>query len=241
MPHSHRQRPVEFIGTTYPHLVNGDTFISTLHTSRMRIANIHGGQFPLIFDAFIRVKDSENPRDNRDTSSSQFMAAMSKEKDLIVRYLLDLSIHPPDARGLWTTVKLETISTSILPGPQTMFTNEQNPTGFFVPEPFFASLAEASKGGGNIETFLTTATFITQFIYSPDYPGMGDNLGLTKPRRACDREGCHSQEDHLGQLKRCSGCQMVLYCGAECQNKDWKAHKAGKCSLRHEVGVTLRR
>ncbi|KAF6752212.1 hypothetical protein DFP72DRAFT_905282 [Ephemerocybe angulata] len=241
MPHSHRQRPVEFIGTTYPHLVNGDTFISTLHTSRMRIANIHGGQFPLIFDAFIRVKDSENPRDNRDASSSQFMAAMSKEKDVIVRYLLDLSIHPPDTRGLWTTVKLETISTSILPGPQTMFTNENNPTGFFVPDPFFASLAEASKGGGNIETFLTTATFITQFIYSPDYPGIGDNLGLTKPRRACDREGCHSQEDHLSQLKRCSGCQMVLYCGAQCQNKDWKAHKAGKCSLRHEVGVTLRR
>lgn len=28
-----------------------------------------------------------------------------------------------------------------------------------------------------------------------------------------------------GSLKRCTGCQSALYCGKECQKKEWRGHK----------------
>ncbi|KAF5316996.1 hypothetical protein D9611_003488 [Ephemerocybe angulata] len=225
-PLSHMQHPLECIAISYPHLANPDTFLSTMHKSRVRIANIHGGQLPLTFDIFMRMSESEDCPDYA-TDPAKFMAEKRKEKDVVVRYQLDVSLHPPDAEGNWTTLNLETISTSMLPGPETTFMATDNPTGFFAPDPFFASLANASNvGKKNLGSLLATASFATYFIYSPEYPGMGDNFGLTKPRRACDREGCYGREDRLDQLKRCSGCQMVLYCGAPCQNEDWKGHKA---------------
>lgn len=37
---------------------------------------------------------------------------------------------------------------------------------------------------------------------------------------------CHNcGGDTRHKLKRCSGCEMVLYCSKECQRKAWPAHK----------------
>ncbi|KAJ6580004.1 hypothetical protein DFH09DRAFT_1260399 [Mycena vulgaris] len=45
--------------------------------------------------------------------------------------------------------------------------------------------------------------------------------------KSCGRPECAAQETEATQFKRCSGCQLVIYCGASCQKTDWKRHKAG--------------
>lgn len=41
---------------------------------------------------------------------------------------------------------------------------------------------------------------------------------------------CQITKD-LDKLKRCSQCRTAIYCGAECQRKDWKTHKLECISL----------
>ena len=42
---------------------------------------------------------------------------------------------------------------------------------------------------------------------------------------AANAECCaHCSKQGVG-LKRCSRCKQASYCGAECQNADWKRHK----------------
>jgi hypothetical protein len=36
---------------------------------------------------------------------------------------------------------------------------------------------------------------------------------------------CGSFGGRDGKLKKCSGCNCVLYCSAECQKSDWTNHK----------------
>ncbi|KAJ7902225.1 hypothetical protein B0H13DRAFT_1621620 [Mycena leptocephala] len=47
--------------------------------------------------------------------------------------------------------------------------------------------------------------------------------------KVCGRPECTAQETEATQFKRCSGCQLVVYCGASCQKTDWKRHKDGMC------------
>lgn len=41
--------------------------------------------------------------------------------------------------------------------------------------------------------------------------------------RSC--AGCGATEDSLRSFGKCEGCKQVVYCGRECQKRDWKAHK----------------
>ena len=49
------------------------------------------------------------------------------------------------------------------------------------------------------------------------------------PTDACGRCGKKGKGVEEG-LKRCMGCKKMLYCGKECQKKDWKEHKM-ECKL----------
>lgn len=41
----------------------------------------------------------------------------------------------------------------------------------------------------------------------------------------CARRGCVRREERPREFKRCSACREVKYCGAQCQQSDWAAHK----------------
>jgi hypothetical protein len=49
---------------------------------------------------------------------------------------------------------------------------------------------------------------------------------VTLWRRAVGCEVCHRWPE-AGVLGFCSGCNLVGYCGPECQRRDWPAHKTG--------------
>ncbi|KAJ7646024.1 hypothetical protein DFH06DRAFT_1424747 [Mycena polygramma] len=51
--------------------------------------------------------------------------------------------------------------------------------------------------------------------------------------KSCGRPECAAQETEPTQFQRCSGCQLVVYCGASCQKTDWKRHKAGMRFISH--------
>ncbi|KAJ7646016.1 hypothetical protein DFH06DRAFT_1270905 [Mycena polygramma] len=57
--------------------------------------------------------------------------------------------------------------------------------------------------------------------------------------KSCGRPECVAQESEATQFKRCSGCQLVVYCGASCQKTDWKRHKAD-CNQRAEAKKMLK-
>ncbi|KAJ7925617.1 hypothetical protein B0H13DRAFT_2569451 [Mycena leptocephala] len=57
--------------------------------------------------------------------------------------------------------------------------------------------------------------------------------------KSCGRPECAAQETEATQFKRCSGCQLVVYCGASCQKTDWKRHK-GDCNQRVEIKKILK-
>ena len=46
---------------------------------------------------------------------------------------------------------------------------------------------------------------------------------------AASAESCANCGKQGEGLKRCSRCKQASYCGAECQNADWKRHKK-KCA-----------
>ncbi|KAI0353882.1 hypothetical protein OH77DRAFT_1406255 [Trametes cingulata] len=50
----------------------------------------------------------------------------------------------------------------------------------------------------------------------------------------CERDESAADQD---ALKRCSGCKLTRYCGAECQKRDWPRHKVAcgmVCSVKFE-------
>lgn len=52
-----------------------------------------------------------------------------------------------------------------------------------------------------------------------------DKLRCARPSTdACGWCGKKAKEVE-GSLKQCSGCRKILYCGKECQKKDWQEHK----------------
>ncbi|KAJ7880001.1 hypothetical protein B0H14DRAFT_2500435 [Mycena olivaceomarginata] len=57
--------------------------------------------------------------------------------------------------------------------------------------------------------------------------------------KSCGRPECAAQETEATQFKRCSGCQLIVYCGASCQKTDWKSHKAD-CNQRVEMKKILK-
>jgi len=44
-------------------------------------------------------------------------------------------------------------------------------------------------------------------------------------RRNCNYDVCKKLESRDKEYKSCAGCKQVVYCGADCQKADWKAHK----------------
>lgn len=52
----------------------------------------------------------------------------------------------------------------------------------------------------------------------------GIGLSHDVRRSMCDAEGCPHEGD-MADMKMCSRCQIQKYCGAECQLRDWPAHK----------------
>lgn len=49
--------------------------------------------------------------------------------------------------------------------------------------------------------------------------------------KTCSRPGCGRRETTVAQFKCCGACKDAVYCGQECQKKDWKAHKPSECGL----------
>ncbi|KAF6749845.1 hypothetical protein DFP72DRAFT_911887 [Ephemerocybe angulata] len=46
-----------------------------------------------------------------------------------------------------------------------------------------------------------------------------------KPQ-TCSHPECSKQEGGEVQLKKCSACKLVSYCGTQCQRGHWKEHKS---------------
>ncbi|CAG2104190.1 unnamed protein product [Medioppia subpectinata] len=59
-------------------------------------------------------------------------------------------------------------------------------------------------------------------------------LNMSSKGKYCDN--CFKRSD---QLKRCSKCLRMYYCGKECQKNDWKYHKNECPLLRHEIPELL--
>ncbi|CAG2101261.1 unnamed protein product [Medioppia subpectinata] len=59
-------------------------------------------------------------------------------------------------------------------------------------------------------------------------------LYMTSKDKYCDN--CFKRSD---QLKRCTKCLHMYYCGKDCQKNDWKYHKNECPLLRHEIPVLL--
>lgn len=222
-PHSHLRPPLAVVLKSYPHLyVN--SFIG-LRTVEVSIAGIHQGQLPLIFDVITWVSEEAERASVISPTGTYISPDPSKERDIVIRYRLSLSHAPDDLTGTSTTINFETVSKSIFPGPQSRLLKTDNPTALFVPDTFFAGLVRTMEGHepGPV-SLMNFASSATDYVYSPDYPE-SDDVGLGKVQRKCDREGCSRREESRGQFQRCSACQMVIYCGAQCQKKDWKLHK----------------
>ncbi|KAJ7440939.1 hypothetical protein FB451DRAFT_1299348 [Mycena latifolia] len=66
-----------------------------------------------------------------------------------------------------------------------------------------------------------------------------DSTVRTLILKSCGRPECAAQETEATQFKRCSGCQLVVYCGASCQKTDWKRHKAD-CNQQVEMKKILK-
>jgi hypothetical protein len=55
--------------------------------------------------------------------------------------------------------------------------------------------------------------------------------------RGCALPGCGKRELHVSQFKKCASCCQVVYCGRDCQEKDWARHKAA-CKQAHAAQRT---
>ncbi len=63
----------------------------------------------------------------------------------------------------------------------------------------------------------------------------GIHEGCAKPTgklRTCEK--CGKMEGKKGQLRACSKCHVVVYCGRDCQVEDWKRHKKECAKLAKE-------
>ncbi|KAF8169934.1 hypothetical protein BJ912DRAFT_933544 [Pholiota molesta] len=59
---------------------------------------------------------------------------------------------------------------------------------------------------------------------SPDFPNLHRLAGLQFPLSGSCLN-CEDNKTAQSQLNRCGGCELVRYCGADCQKSDWKRHK----------------
>lgn len=58
-----------------------------------------------------------------------------------------------------------------------------------------------------------------------DVPGVKEWLVGSEEeakRKMCDAMECGKVEETVGALRLCNGCREWLYCGTECQKRDWK-------------------
>jgi hypothetical protein len=59
----------------------------------------------------------------------------------------------------------------------------------------------------------------------------------TRSKRA-QKEGKEAQEPALEQTMYCGRCKLTTYCSRECQNQDWKKHRAVcKIASKYPLGV----
>ena len=47
------------------------------------------------------------------------------------------------------------------------------------------------------------------------------------------------RSDDASQLKFCGTCRMACYCGAECQQADWKVHKLLHREIKNYAGSVM--
>ena len=47
------------------------------------------------------------------------------------------------------------------------------------------------------------------------------------------------RSDDASQLKFCGTCRMACYCGAECQQGDWKVHKLLHREIKNYAGSVM--
>jgi hypothetical protein len=76
----------------------------------------------------------------------------------------------------------------------------------------------------------TKATFVPPVAVSHSVTGlpMCSGCGERKPVTSAptgDIETCAACGRSGADLKRCGGCRLVMYCGADCQRADWTVHK----------------
>ncbi|KAF6748726.1 hypothetical protein DFP72DRAFT_915969 [Ephemerocybe angulata] len=221
-PRSNSQEAMAYKIIPYPHLQAG-RYGRSNHILKVVPANVYTGQGQFSFDILTHVGKTNAARMAQDEGG---------ETVVVTRYRLELVHSRSGAGDLTMDATLKTLAKFPISTAVSISEQFLNRTALTSPRQFAAPIVVGKvKVGERDETLRVIRSVWSSIItYTAECTGEHhDSRGPPKWALMCDSKEfkCGRREASGGvQLKRCSGCQIALYCSDYCQRRDWKVHKA---------------
>ncbi|KAF6752215.1 hypothetical protein DFP72DRAFT_905290 [Ephemerocybe angulata] len=216
-PRSDQQEAMQYKIIPYPHL-QGGKYGRSNHVLKVVPSNVYLGQGQFSFDILTHVGKP---------NASSMRQAKDGETVVVARYRLDL-VHIRSGTGALTMdATLKAVAKFPLSSAVTI-SEGSNRTALTTPSQVPIVAGKVKQARKDLHEEIMLSMFSSIIVYtaeSTDEPN--DSRGPPKLALKCEGKACGKKEALDGaQYKRCSGCQIALYCSDACQKKDWKGHKS---------------